>query len=103
MRRAMSLAKDEGFSKIIVNSDCLSVVKRVMSDTEDRSSCGRVARDIKNLEKTFRSCSFRHVNRVINAAAHSLAKFSESLICSVWHGVTPDCIREIICNDIMIL
>jgi hypothetical protein len=35
MRRAMSLAKDEGFSKIIVNSDCLSVVKRVMSDTED--------------------------------------------------------------------
>jgi ribonuclease HI len=52
MRRAMSLAKDEGFSKIIVNSDCLSVVKRVMSDTEDRSSCGPVIRDIKNLAKT---------------------------------------------------
>jgi ribonuclease HI len=103
MRRAMSLAKDEGFSKIIVNSDCLSVLKRIMCDTEDRSSCGTVIRDIKKLAKTFRSCSFHHVNRVINVAAHSLAKLSESLIYSVWRGVTPDCIREIICNDSVIL
>jgi hypothetical protein len=103
MRRAMSLAKDEGFSKIIVNSDCLSVLKRILCDTEDRSSCGTVIRDIKKLAKTFRSCSFHHVNRVINAAAHSLAKLSESLIYLVWPGVTPDCIREIICNDSVIL
>jgi hypothetical protein len=79
------------------------VLKRIMCDTEDRSSCGTVIRDIKKLAKTFRSCSFHHVNRVINVAAHSLAKLSESLIYSVWRGVTPDCIREIICNDSVIL
>jgi ribonuclease HI len=40
MRRAIILAKDEGFSKIIVDSDCLSVVKQVTSDQDDWSLCG---------------------------------------------------------------
>jgi hypothetical protein len=42
MRRAITLAKDEGFAKIIINSDCLSVVNRVNSMEDDRSLCGPV-------------------------------------------------------------
>jgi hypothetical protein len=83
MRKAMNFAKDEGYSKILINSGCLSVVEQVLSENEDRSSCGPVIRDIKNLAKVFSSCSFHHMNRVLNIVAHNLAKLSESLICLV--------------------
>jgi hypothetical protein len=103
MRRAIILPKEEGFSKIIVNSDCLSVVKRVTSDQDDRSLCGPVIHDIRRLAQDFVSYSFRHVYRGLNIVAHSLAKFSEISLCSVWRGFTPECIREAICNDILII
>ena len=92
IRRAVILAKDEGFSNIIVNSDCLSVVQRVNSNLEDRSLCGPIIRDIKMMAISFNSCSFCFVNRIINGAAHRLAKFSEFSGCCVWRGVTPECI-----------
>jgi ribonuclease HI len=103
MRRAISLAKDEGYDKIIINSDCLSVVQRVIAESEDCSTCDPMIHDIRNISNTFTSCSFRHVNRALNVAAHCLAKLSESVICTVWHGVVPDYIREKLCNDIMIM
>jgi ribonuclease HI len=102
MRRAVILAKDEGYANIIVASDCLSVVNRVTSGLEDRSSCGTVIHDIRRMADSFSSCSFRHVYRGLNAAAHSLAKFSKFSLNSVWRGCAADCIREIICKDIMV-
>jgi hypothetical protein len=101
MCRAISLANDEGYDKIIIISDCLSVVKRVRAESQDRSICGPVIHDIRNISKTFTSCSFHHVNRALNVVAYCLAKLSESIICSVWCGVVPDCIRETLCNGII--
>ena len=49
------------------------------------------------------SCSFQHVFRDLNVPAYYLAKFSESSGCYVWRGVAPDCISEMLCNDIMIM
>jgi ribonuclease HI len=103
LRRAINLAKDEGFTKIIINSDCLSVVNRVISEEEDRSLCGPVIHDIRRMVASFSTCSIKHVSRLLNVAAHTLAKFSESLGCRAWRGVAPDCIREIICKDILIV
>jgi ribonuclease HI len=103
IRRAIIFAKDEGFSKIIVSSDCLSVLNRVTSGHNDRSLCGPVIHDIRSLASSFASCSFVHVYRHLNVAAHRLAKLSHSTVCSVWRGFAPECIREIICNDLLIM
>jgi ribonuclease HI len=103
MRRAIILAKEEGFSKVIVSSDCLLVVQRVTNGQEDRSLCGSVIHDIRKLVDSFTSCFFRHVYRSLNVAAHTLAKSSEFSVCSVWRGVIPDCIHEIICNEFLIM
>jgi hypothetical protein len=40
VRRALSCALEEGFSRIIVASDCLSVIQRVNSLVTDRSLYG---------------------------------------------------------------
>jgi hypothetical protein len=46
LRRAVSFAQDEGFGRIIINSDCLSVVNRVNAMEQDRSLIGPVIHDI---------------------------------------------------------
>jgi ribonuclease HI len=53
MRRALSLAVEEGFSKIMVVSDCLSLIQRVLAPGVDRSSVGVVVQDIKALAQDF--------------------------------------------------
>jgi hypothetical protein len=103
LRRAINLAKDEVFTKIIINSDCLSVVNRVYAVEDDRSLCGPVIHDIRKLMPSFTSCSVKHFVRGLNVAAHTLAKLSETLGYVVWRGVSLDCIREILYNDIMIM
>jgi hypothetical protein len=103
MRRVIIFARDEGFSNIIVSSDCLSVVQRVIAGEEDRSLYGPVIHDHQKDGGFFFFCSFNHDKRGLNCVAHSLAKLSEFFVCSLCHGVAPDCIREILCNDIIIL
>ena len=47
----------------------------------------------------FVSCSFIHVNRCCNEAAHVLAKSAEHDAWSCWLNEIPDVIRTIICNE----
>jgi hypothetical protein len=103
VRRAISFAREEGFSKIIIASDCLSVIQRIRSGEFDRSVCGPVIEDLKFMSRNFVSCEFHHVYRVINVAAHLLARECESLVSCVWRSTAPDCIRDAICNDIMMI
>jgi ribonuclease HI len=49
LRCTITLARDEGFTKIIINSDCLFVVNRVNVGEDDRSLCGPVIHDIRKL------------------------------------------------------
>jgi ABC-type uncharacterized transport system permease subunit len=99
--RAIHFAKDEGFDRLFVASDCLSIVQRVRSSVTDRSFLRSVIEDIKFLATTFSSCSFQHVFRGANVVAHSLARLCDKSSL-VTRGVAPDCIRELICNDIMV-
>ena len=98
----ISFAREEGFSNIVIGSDCLSVIQRLNSPVMDRSSLGPVIEDIKRLAVSLSSCEFRHVGRTSNEAAHLLARSCTSLPSMVWRGVSPDLIRQTICNDIMI-
>jgi hypothetical protein len=45
--RAINLAKDEGFPKIIINSIFLVVVNRVISEHDDISLYGPIIHDIR--------------------------------------------------------
>ena len=93
----ISFAEEEGFSNIVIGSDCLSVVQRLNSPTTDRSTLGSVLDDIKRLAVSFSSCEFRHVFQTSNEAAHLLARSCASFPSMVWHGVSPDLIWQTIC------
>jgi hypothetical protein len=74
VRKAALFALDEGFSKIIIASDYLSVIQRINSSVTDRSPYGIVIEDIKVISRRFTSCGFHHVLRVLNVAPHRLAR-----------------------------
>jgi hypothetical protein len=72
--RAVSLAGDEGFDKIVVVSNYLSLVQRWQSPKLDRS--------IKLLQTRFSSLSIHHVRE----SAHILARLTEQFISSAFRN-----------------
>ena len=77
MRRDISLDKGEGFAKVIISSDCQSLVNRVTTKVEDQSSCGPIIHDIRKMARSFTTCASQHVWHSLNVPAHKLAKPSE--------------------------
>jgi hypothetical protein len=57
--------------------------------------------DIKRLAAGFSSCSFKHVNRVCNGAAHNLARSLKPSLCKLFVRVIPVCMRDELYNDII--
>jgi hypothetical protein len=67
----------------------------------DRSSVGLVVAGIKQLVSGFTSVSFCHVKRVLNEAAHVLAKSCQDVNSSFISYSVPDCIRGLLCIDVI--
>uniref|UniRef100_A0ACD5WXJ3 Uncharacterized protein n=1 Tax=Avena sativa TaxID=4498 RepID=A0ACD5WXJ3_AVESA len=101
MRRAVSLATEEGFSKIEVVSDCLSLVQRINSQVQERSYVGVVVQDIRTIASAFAEFSVSHVRRHCNESAHILARSAEFFISSIFINFTSDCIRKTLCNYLL--
>jgi hypothetical protein len=100
VRRALALTREKGFRNIILESDCLSLIQKITASEKDRSPVGSVVGDIRSLASEFAICSFKHVGRKLNVAAHTLARCSEPSTCNLSFDVIPDCIREVLCNDV---
>jgi hypothetical protein len=101
LRRAVSLANDEGFDKAMVVSDCLSLILRLQSSELDRSMVGVVVQDIKLLAASFASISFSHVYRQCNESAHIMARSAEHFRSSIFRNFAPECIGKTLCNDLL--
>lgn len=74
--------------------------QRIHSDAQDQSLLGSVIADIKSLVVDLHSCIFKHVHLDLNVAAHLLACNSEHSVCNFSVDVIPECIREVLCNDV---
>jgi hypothetical protein len=94
------MTRHNGFNRIILASDCLSMIKKINSSSKDRSSIGSVVGDIRRLASGFSSCVFMHVRRKLNGAAHLLTRRSECDICNISFDVVPDYILGVLCNDV---
>ena len=99
MRHALKFAEEAGFRKVIVASDCATLISKVKCLQSDRSHIGVLVHDIKSRASKFNSCTFTHVNRCCNMAAHVLARSSEYDQGSWWFNLVPDVIRTIVCTE----
>jgi hypothetical protein len=101
LHRAASLVGNDGFGKLMVVSECLSVIQHVNSSTLDQSNVGVEVQDIKHLAHGFDESTFSHVLLHCNESAHILAPAAECFISSVFRNFAPDCIRQTLCNDLL--
>ncbi|XP_071680384.1 uncharacterized protein [Lolium perenne] len=101
IRCAVSLARDEGWNRIVLASDCLAVIQRIKAPERDKSLVGVVIEDIKFLAHSLSSVTFRHVSRLCNNSAHTVARRAESFGTSFFRVSVPDCIRDKLCLDVI--
>jgi hypothetical protein len=100
-RRTISLASEEGFDKLMVVSNCLSLIQRLHASELDHSSVGVVVQDIKSLAANFTSISFDHVRHHCNELEHILARSVELFVSSIFRNSAPDFIRKTLCGDLL--
>ncbi|KAL0340217.1 UNVERIFIED_CONTAM: hypothetical protein Sradi_4538500 [Sesamum radiatum] len=72
-REAILLALRHGWSSIIIEGDCYTLIQKLRSLDRDLSVVGPIVMDIRELAACFHSCSFQHVKRSCNRVAHYLA------------------------------
>ena len=65
------------------------------------SAAGPLTQELKALLSSFPSSKVTWVRRNANVAAHKLAKIGVGdELCKVWVGVTPECVLDVISDDI---
>jgi hypothetical protein len=101
-RQAPQLAKYHGYLKVVLTSDCLTLVQRLSSQVQDRSHVGTVISYIKALARGFETSSFKFASRNLNVVAHRLARSSLLSVCSILVVIVPDSIRDVLCNDLFV-
>ena len=83
IQRALMITRENGFTDVILVSDCLTMIQRILSSERDRSIVGPVVGDIKLLASGFHTCILKFSGRKTNVATHILAHRSELSICNL--------------------
>ncbi|GMI68159.1 hypothetical protein HRI_000485200 [Hibiscus trionum] len=71
---AVELVKVLGFSRVLVEGDSLTIIKKLNSFSEDLSSIRPLILDIKEAAKGLQEVHFRFVHREANNVVHTLAR-----------------------------
>nr|XP_023889265.1 uncharacterized protein LOC112001321 [Quercus suber] len=93
------LALELGISHVIVESDALSIIQAINEDVFG-GELGHIVQNIKDISSSFSWCSFQHLIRSGNRAAHELARAArDSGVTQVWKGVCPSFVEHIIMRE----
>jgi ribonuclease HI len=98
----LKLAIQHSHGNILIETDCLSLLKTFDPGGEDRSEASVVGREFNLLIPDGRKVTMTHVKREANSLAHALAKFSSMRQCmGVLYGLVPTCASEFCERDCM--
>ncbi|KAI5327441.1 hypothetical protein L3X38_026837 [Prunus dulcis] len=92
---------DAGFTRMIIESDCLEMINAVNQTEFDMSMEGELIEELKELLRRFVFVSLQHQPRTCNFVTHQLAKFTLSCneIC-YWMEEGPSWLHSYLQNDL---
>ncbi|MBA0667210.1 hypothetical protein Goklo_000327 [Gossypium klotzschianum] len=97
---AVIFGEEMGFRDLVVEGDALTIIKKLKSDSVDRSVIGNIVSEIQRKRLSFVTLSFEYTLRKTNEAAHALATQEYNLDNpSYWIEEVPTKIEPIIAND----
>ncbi|KAL5548698.1 hypothetical protein UlMin_003929 [Ulmus minor] len=100
IERGAALAKQLGFSAVVLESDCLAVTKALDLRTSNVSEINYVFESIYEFCSDFNLYKFSHTPRMGNQVAHSLARLALSLENEqIWPTGTPESINRCVIAD----
>ncbi|XP_071924136.1 uncharacterized protein [Coffea arabica] len=79
IREAVIKAKQRGWNKVEIQSDCKLMVDKLKDKNADDPITGTILADILLLSRSFEECYFSFVRREGNCVSHKLARFAISL------------------------
>ena len=89
-RRALELAIDSGFTKLVIEGDNASVMKNIAGSWPRLSRLGHLYADIHCLVFGLQFVRFTCVHRDANSVAHSLARHARNVVEDiVWVEDSP--------------
>jgi hypothetical protein len=87
---AVHFAIDCCFRKVEFESDSVGLIKLLNSNEQNpRNYLGSIVEGIKGSSSLFRFCSFKHINRESNQAAHNLALWAHNEPNGIWIEDNP--------------
>jgi hypothetical protein len=90
LREGVIFAKLRGYSRVVVEVDCLEIVNLWDSRAVSRAVIAPILQDIAGLSSSFSSFVVQHVIRSSNTVAHICAKYACTLeLTSVWMEHPP--------------
>jgi ribonuclease HI len=93
--QGLRLALEWSQQPVIVEADCLSMIRAVLTTEEDRASWAGLIQEIKGVSVLLPDCRFIRVRREGNLVAHRLARralqFNE---CGLGRFSSPECARN---------
>ncbi|XP_073358323.1 uncharacterized protein [Aegilops tauschii subsp. strangulata] len=100
-KRALQVAEEINVQNVHLELDCLPVVQMINQEGINYSGAGPWIQEIKQMLVLKNDYKVTWVKRTGNVAAHKLAKVGVGdELCKVWLGVPPDCILDVISDDI---
>lgn len=75
MEQGILLTQDLQLPRVMFESDASNVINAI-NDSAFGTPFGHIIQDIIHAQASFVFCSFRHLNRAFNYAAHELAHFA---------------------------
>lgn len=102
LEQGVLLAQNLQLTRVMFESDALNVINAV-NDAAIGTPFGHIIQDIIQAQSSFSFCSFRHLNRAFNYAAHELAQFaSRNGSHQLWQGVTPPFLVSFVNADMLL-
>ncbi|XP_071909822.1 uncharacterized protein [Coffea arabica] len=101
IRKALNIAKQNGWEKIMIQSDCKGIIDKINMKREEDLSIGVILFDILKIRLDFTECSFSFIKREVNCVAHQLAKFAINLVDeNVWQESFPEWLNSLASKDV---
>lgn len=102
IKEALSWIQDRGWSKVVVESDCLTAIQAIRSKVSMRSPYGHVIHSCRNMLEGLNTVSLFFVKRCANMAAHELARMSYSFPDRVFDGMSiPIGVKNVLRSDLL--
>ncbi|XVF64975.1 hypothetical protein PTKIN_Ptkin09bG0209700 [Pterospermum kingtungense] len=79
IQEGLLCARQDQFSRIIIESDCLLAVNEVRKGLNSLSEWCGVIKDIVHMRESFQSCLILHVSRECNHPADAIAKYASNV------------------------